>query len=75
MISFRFRFFTFDDRTNMISIGGYTTVKANSQAEALATLRSQWSAPWQLIAPLHGPSCNAEWFDSLDIGNAVRVAL
>jgi hypothetical protein len=69
MTSFRFRFFTLDDRTNIVSIGGYTNVQANSQAEAQASLRRQWFAPWQLIAPLHGPSCNAQWFDSLDIGN------
>ena len=69
MTSFRFRFFTLADCTNIASIGAYTTVQASSQAEAQATLRKQCPAPWQLIAPLHGPSCSAEWFDSFNIGN------
>lgn len=56
MISFRFRLFTSD------SVGAYTTVLANSQASALASLKKQL-APWESAAPLHGPSFSLQWFN------------
>ena len=54
--SFRFRTYTRE------SIGAYTLVRAASQAEALADLQQQL-APWEVAAPLHGPSRSLQWFD------------
>jgi hypothetical protein len=55
MTSYRFRLFTRD------SVGAYTTVRANSQREALADLSRQL-APWEFAAPLHGPNQSPWWF-------------
>ena len=55
-IAYRFRLYTTD------SIGAYTVAHAATQAEALADLQRQL-APWEQIAPLHGPSRSAQWFD------------
>ena len=51
--AYRFRLYTAD------SVGASTTVRADSQAEALADLRRQL-APWESAAPLHGP-CRSPW--------------
>jgi hypothetical protein len=47
--AYRFRLFTVD------SIGASTSVRAASQAKALADLTKQL-APWESAAPLHGPN-------------------
>ena len=52
---FRFRLLTKD------SIGAYTSVRANSQAEAVADLTKQL-APWEFALPLHGPSRSLQSF-------------
>jgi hypothetical protein len=49
MTSFRFRLFTRE------SVGASTSVRAASQAEALAHLQQQL-APWEFATPLHGPN-------------------
>jgi hypothetical protein len=53
---FRFRIVTSD------SVGAYTVSCAASQADALATLRSQLCR-WEAALPLHGPSVSPRWFD------------
>ena len=54
--SFRFRIVTSD------SVGAYTTARAASQAEALASLQRQLCR-WETALPLHGPSVSPRWFD------------
>ena len=54
--SFRFRIITAS------SVGAYTSVKAVSQADALATLQGQLCR-WETALPLHGPSVCPRWFD------------
>ena len=54
--AYRFRLFTTE------SVGAYTVAHAATQAEALADLRRQL-APWEQVAPLHGPSRSVWWFD------------
>jgi hypothetical protein len=55
--AYRFRLYT----TN--SIGAYTVAHAVTQAEALTDLQRQL-APWEKVAPLHGPSRSPQWFDA-----------
>ena len=55
MNTYRFRVLTRD------SLGAYTTVRANSQSEALADLSRQL-APWETAVPLCGPSQSPRWF-------------
>ncbi len=54
--AYRFRLYTTD------SLGAYTVAHAASQTEALTDLQRQL-APWEHVAPLHGPSRSAQWFD------------
>lgn len=55
--AYRFRVYTSD------SIGAYTVVYAASQDEAVEDLCRQL-APWEQVAPLHGPSKSVRWFDA-----------
>ena len=53
---YRFRLYTSE------SFGAYTSVQADSQAEAEALLNAIL-APWEYAAPLHGPCRSPLWFD------------
>jgi len=54
--AYRFRQFTSE------SVGAYIVAYAATQAEALADLQRHL-APWEQVAPLHGPSRSPRWFD------------
>lgn len=53
--AYRFRIYTAE------SVGAYTCVHATSQAAAYEVVKAQL-APWEMAAPLYGPSQTLQWF-------------